>query len=404
MAPASPPLFPSDLVGHAPASPSVSLAGRVLVAVGGTWVIGDAFARVTASGGELPSVAPGALVVVRGTWDGQALTDARAVEIVPAPEPRGDGELARLIFDGVGPKLRTRSRILRAIREYFEGAGFVEVETPFAVPAPGVDRNVDAVSGGPGWLITSPELEMKRLIVGGVPRQFQIARVARRDEAGALHEPEFTLLEWYRAFSGIESVLEDTESVVAEAARAAQGQLTLSAPDGRRIDVRPPFERVTVRDAFREHADVDDASDLAASDEDRYFRLLVERVEPALARLDRPVFLCDYPITEAALARPTPADPRYAERFELYVAGIELSNGYGELTDPVEQRRRFAADRERRAREGRTVYPENEAFLRALEEGMPPSSGNALGVDRLIQLAVGATCIQDVIAFPRARL
>ena len=130
----------------------------------------------------------------------------------------------------------------------------------------------------------------------------------------------------------------------------------------------------------------------------------MERVEPALARLDRPVFLCDYPITEAALARPIPDDPRYAERFELYVAGVELSNGYGELTDPVEQRRRFVLEQKRRRREHRTVYPLNEPFLRALEEGMPPSSGNALGFDRLVMLAVGAKSVQEVMAFPRSVL
>src|SRR5690606_6132495 len=146
-----------------------------------------------------------------------------------------------------------------------------------------------------------------------------------------------------------------------------------------------------------------DVADLAASDEARYFELLVSRVEPALARLDRPVFLHDYPLTQAALARPCPDDPRFAERFELYAGGIELANGYGELTDPVEQRRRFVAERRRRQAEKRPVYPLNERFLAALVEGMPPSGGNALGVDRLIALALGAPDIRAVIAFPSDR-
>jgi lysyl-tRNA synthetase class 2 len=161
---------------------------------------------------------------------------------------------------------------------------------------------------------------------------------------------------------------------------------------------------VTVREAFEEYAGVRDASELAANDEHRYFELLVGKVEPALARLDRPVFLVDYPISEAAHARSKPEEPRYAERFELYAGGVELCNGYGELTDPNEQRRRFEQERRLRRSGRRTVYPLNERFLSALEEGMPPCSGNALGLDRLVLLALGVGSIQDVMAMPRERL
>jgi lysyl-tRNA synthetase class 2 len=409
---AADPLFPSDLLeaptrgaGRARSSGRVSVAGRVLAADASAFVLADAFARVTVQGSKLPALAPGELVIARGLWHarGRAVIRASVLTRIPAPVPRGDGEFARLVLDGNGPRLRARARALAAVREYFAASGFVEVETPFAVPRPGVDRNVEAIRGGPGWLVTSPELEMKRLIAGGVPRQFQLARVGRRDESGALHEPEFTLLEWYRAFSGPERVMRDTEGVIDAVARAVSKKPILTSPDGRRIAVRPPFERVSVRDAFKKSARVADASDLAANDENRYFELLVERVEPALARLDRPVFLFDYPLSEAALARPA-RSAGYAERFELYVAGVELSNGYGELTDPVEQRRRFVIERERRRREHRTVYPINERFLAALEEGVPPSSGNALGLDRLVLLATGARTIQEVLAFPRERL
>ncbi|HEX6764327.1 MAG TPA: amino acid--tRNA ligase-related protein, partial [Polyangiaceae bacterium] len=153
-------------------------------------------------------------------------------------------------------------------------------------------------------------------------------------------------------------------------------------------------------EAFRRWAGVRDASELAARDKDRYFELLVGRVEPKLAELPRPVFLCDYPITEAALARPSPKDPSVAERFELYVGGVELSNGYGELTDPVEQKRRFEAERAARKAQGRRTYPLDASFLEALGEGMPRAGGNALGLDRLIMLALGAKSVSEVIAFP----
>jgi lysyl-tRNA synthetase class 2 len=265
-----------------------------------------------------------------------------------------------------------------------------------------VDAHVDAFRAEGGFLITSPELAMKRLLVGGLPRIYQLSRVLRVDEAGTLHEPEFTLLEWYRAFSGYEAVLADTEALVREVARAASGRAELVTPAGKKLVLRGPFPRLSVREAFRKYARVSDAAELAASDESRYFELLVERVEPELARLDRPVFLLDYPLTQAALARPSPADPSVAERFELYAGGVELSNGYGELVDPVEQERRFRAERARRKTERRRVYPLDRRFLSALREGMPGAGGNALGFDRLLMLAAGAKSVAEVMAFPAA--
>jgi lysyl-tRNA synthetase class 2 len=309
-----------------------------------------------------------------------------------------------MMFAQVGPRLRARAQALSVVRAYFANQDFIEVETPLRVPAPGVDPHVEAIAAGADWLITSPELEMKRLVVAGVPRQFQLARVSRREESGHLHEEEFTLLEWYRAFSGQEEIVRDTEALVSQVARALRGRAELVTPDGRRIVARPPFERLTVAEAFRVHAGIADVSDLAASDEARYFRLLVERVEPALAKLERPIFLLEYPISQAALARATPADPGFAERFELYAGGVELSNGYGELTCPVEQRRRMLSEHSRRKADGRSVYPINERFLAALEAGMPPTGGNALGFDRLLMLALGASSVQDVMAFPRRQL
>jgi lysyl-tRNA synthetase class 2 len=308
------------------------------------------------------------------------------------------------LLEGTGHKLAARARGLAAVRAYFEREGFLEVETPLRVPAPGVDLHVDALAAHGGHLITSPELHMKRLLVGGLPRIFQLARSSRSEELGALHEPEFTMLEWYRAFAGAEDVQADTEQLVAAVAIALSGGSFLTLPDGRRIDVTPPFPRITVREAFAEHAGVSDAVELALSDEARYFELLVAEVEPGLARESRPLFLCKYPKNQASLARISESDPSTAERFELYVGGVELCNGFDELTDPHEQRRRFLEERALRELSGRPCYPLDERFLSALVEGMPRAAGNALGFDRLLMLALGVSSIADVMAFPARSL
>jgi elongation factor P--(R)-beta-lysine ligase len=379
--------------------------------------LADALGHVDVS--LAPSEAPpelrvGDLVLVAGrlNWpEGGApgLKEARIVERFAGVEPTARGERAHLAWSGRGRALAARSRALDVVRDYFRGQGFLEVDTPLLVPCPGLDPNVDSlgsVTRGArvDWLITSPELHMKRLLVGGLPRIFQLARCFRAEELGRHHEPEFTMLEWYRAFAGYEEALCDTEQIVSRVVRALAGDAfaRVREADGsvRFVDVTPPFERVSVRAAFAEHAGVSDAVRLAQEDAARYFQLLVERVEPALAKLPRPVFLVDYPASQAALARRSPSDPTVAERFELYVGGVELSNGFGELTDAAEQRRRFEAERARRSAVGAPAYPLDERFLGALEEGMPPATGNALGFDRLVMLALGVGALSDVFAFP----
>ncbi|HEY1955006.1 MAG TPA: EF-P lysine aminoacylase EpmA [Polyangiaceae bacterium] len=291
--------------------------------------------------------------------------------------------------------LAERARVVRAVRAFFESRGFVEVETPAIVPSPGMDLHLDAFAVERGYLITSPEYQMKRLLADGWERIFQIARCFRRGERGAQHNPEFTMVEWYRGNGGAEDVMRDTEQL---AAAVSGGAFRV---DGRVIDGRPPFSRITVCDAFQRFAGVSEADVLAwaASDEDRYFRTWVERVEPRIAEMDRAVFVVDYPAPMASLARQKPSDARFCERFELYVAGIELCNGFGELTDPREQRARFEHDQAARKARGLPVYPIDEKFMAALERGMPPSGGNALGVDRLVALVCGTTDIRRVIAF-----
>jgi lysyl-tRNA synthetase class 2 len=292
-------------------------------------------------------------------------------------------------------RLAERAAVVAAAREFFQARGFLEVETPLLVPSPGLDLHLDAFAVGDRFLVTSPEYQMKRLLSDGHAKIFQIAKCFRKGELGARHNPEFTMLEWYRAGAGVEDVIADTEQLVA---KALGGAATIGA---RRVDARPPFVRLTVSEAFQRFAEMteDDTLHAAAHDEDRFFRALVDRVEPALAALPHAVFLTEYPSSQASLARRKPGDPRVAERFELYVAGVELCNGFGELTDPVEQRARLVRDQAERRARGLPVYPVDERFLEALERGLPPCGGNALGMDRLVALACGSTEIADVMAF-----
>ncbi|MBN2191911.1 MAG: EF-P lysine aminoacylase GenX [Polyangiaceae bacterium] len=397
---------PSDIVGPRldPAGlvPGARLrvGGRVATQRDREVVLVDALGELSVSLEGAQELAPGTLVVVEGKLEHVRIVDAVIISERPLPEPAHGGEYARLAWDGVGPRLLARSRALAVVRAFFGNAGFVEVQTPARLRAPALEANVDALPVGGDWLATSPELHMKRLLAGGLPRIYQVARTWRADEIGAWHEPEFTLLEWYRAFADYDAVLEDTEQIVSSVVRSIRAETILRGPDGQLVDVTPPFERLTIREAFRRFADTHDAAELAASDPDRYFDLLVDRVEPALRRRSRPLFLVEYPITEAALARATPHDSTVAERFELYVAGIEICNGFGELVDPVEQRCRFEAERERREKSKLPVYPVDEQFLAALEEGIPPSAGNALGFDRLVALATNAPGVAAVQPFP----
>ena len=387
------PLSPSEL-SDAAGTARVQVAGRVFNLEGKLLVLADAFARISVEMRQAPDVGPGDLVVVSGRLEAKRLTRGSLVSRQPCPTPAADGEFFRSVFAGEAERLRDSAKAAAATRAFFAERGFLEVTTPLRVPAPGVDFHVDAIAASGQYLITSPELEMKRLLVGGLPKIFQLARVARAEEQGPLHAPEFTMLEWYRAFSGLEDVLRDTEQLVRSVVRSLAGEDDVFVLGHRKVNVAKPFERITVRQAFAQYAGVKDAARLAARDEDRYFELLVSRVEPALAERPCPVFLTHYPISQAALSRPHADDPSVAERAELYFGGVELCNAYGELTDAREQRRRMQREAERRQELGRPVDPLDEAFLAALAEGMPPSAGNALGFERLGMVATNRSQIR----------
>jgi elongation factor P--(R)-beta-lysine ligase len=291
--------------------------------------------------------------------------------------------------------LALRSRALWAARGFFHERGFVEVETPVRLPAPALEPHIDAIPSGRLHLRTSPELHMKRLLAEfGGGRLFQLGPCFRAGERGARHHPEFTMLEWYRAPGDAAAIMEDARALLIVAARAARGG-TVVRRGGGALDLAAPWELIPVRDAFRRWAGWDPVE---RWDADRFDLDLVDRIEPALPN-DRPVALTQYPAAAAALARLDPADPRMAERWELYAGGLELANAYTELTDAAEQRRRFEACAAERRAADRPVYPLDEPFLRAMDRGLPDCGGIALGMDRLVMLLAEAERLADVAAF-----
>lgn len=289
--------------------------------------------------------------------------------------------------------LELRSRLLAAIRNFFLQNDYLEVETPVRIPAPAPEAHIDAV-GSEGWYLhTSPELCMKRLLAAGFERIFQICRCFRRKERGQRHLPEMTLLEWYTAGEDYRHMMEQCQALIGHVAR----QLNLGrllTYQGRPIDLQPPWTRLSVERAFALHGSLSLEKALAA---DRFDEIMGLQIEPRLG-WDRPVILYDYPASCGALARLKGDPAMVAERFELYMGGLELCNAFSELIDPVEQRRRFHEESARREAAGKPVYPMPEPFLSSLTS-MPPATGNALGVDRLMMLLTDAREIDEVVAF-----
>lgn len=290
-------------------------------------------------------------------------------------------------------KLAARARIIREIRRFFIEGGYLEVETPLRIPAPAPETHIDAIPSGEWFLHTSPELCMKRLLAAGCDRLFQICRCWREGERGALHLPEFTMLEWYRAGADYLGLMEECEALVRSLARGMElGEKIVCR--GNSIDLEAPWERISVRDAFARYGGMamEEALERGVFDE-----VMSAEIEPRLG-VKQPAFIHDYPAERGALARLRHDDPTVAERFELYIGGIELANAFSELTDPAEQRSRFIHEAAVRNSLGRHSYPLPEKFLRELA-AMPPSAGIALGVDRLVMVLLDAASIDEVVAF-----
>jgi lysyl-tRNA synthetase class 2 len=361
-------------------------------------------------------------------------------------------------------RLAVRGRILAATRQFFADKGFTEVETPALQVSPGIEPHLKAFatllndprdnSLRPRYLHTSPEFAMKKLLAGGMGHIWQLTHSFRDGERGATHHPEFAMLEWYRTGATYEALMEDCERLLRKMQAAATSLIRHSREggnprraterlpldpgfrggddkragdvmtwQGHTADPNQPFERLSVPEAFARHAGIDILG--TAPDPDRpslallakaaagigiaphpgddweslYFRIFLDRIEPHLGH-GVPTILYDYPLSMAALARRRPDDPRLAERFEVYVCGLELANAFGELTDAAEQRARFLADQGRKRRLYGQTYPIDEDFLDALERGLPACAGIALGFDRLVMLATGAEDIEQVLWAP----
>ena len=394
--------------------PSGPIRGRVIARDGD-----DALVR-TARGDVRVKHASGVLAGDLVELDGPRAPLRRIRKYPRTQYPPRDSEVARL-GQGRRGNLAARSRMMAALREFFGARDFLEVETPLRVPTPGLEVHLDAVPSQDRWLVTSPEYQMKRLLAGGMERIYQVCRCFRAGEDGPHHQPEFSMLEWYRSWEDLDAIARDTEQLVAHVAQAVNGKPEVRV-GGTKIRVDGPWLRMSVAEAMYDFAGIAVRGDESAGElavnvreagvelgtarhwDDIFYCAFVERVEPALAKLDRPVLLADWPAPLAALARRKDGNPAVVERFEAYVGGIELANAFGELTDPAEQRARFEDDRSMRRVRGLPQYPIDEKLLSALAEGLPPCAGIALGVDRLAMLVLGAASIREVVAFTDAEV
>lgn len=286
-------------------------------------------------------------------------------------------------------RLNERARMMQTIRAFFVAQEFLEVDTPYRIPCNAPEAHIDPVTSSGQVLHTSPELCMKRLLAAGYERIFQLCHCWRAEERGQRHLGEFTMLEWYRAEADYTDLMEDCEGLL----RALCPQGTLSY-QGMSITLQDPFERLTLSDAFDRYAPM---SLTEAIDNTCFDEIYTQHIEPNLGK-HQPTFITHYPADMAALARLCPEDPDHAERFELYIAGMELANAFSELNDPAEQRQRFIAEQTLREQMGKESSPLPEPFLQELEH-LPPSAGIALGIDRLAMLLTDSTTIDGVVAF-----
>ncbi|PKN52270.1 MAG: EF-P lysine aminoacylase GenX [Deltaproteobacteria bacterium HGW-Deltaproteobacteria-13] len=288
--------------------------------------------------------------------------------------------------------LHTRAGLIQRIRLFFINHGFLEVETPLRIPSPAPEEHIEALPSGNWFLQTSPELCMKRLLAADYSFIFQISKCFRADERGDKHLPEFTMLEWYCAGFDYHQLMDQCQDLVWAVAK------DMGIPEiirqNTKINLEPPWEKITVANAFLKYAPVTPEEALA---QNKFDEILVDYIEPQLG-MNRPTFLYDYPAKLASLARLNQNNPDVSERFELYIGGLELANGFSELTDAHEQRRRFEEALQSRAVQSRAHYEMPEKFLHALEN-LPPCAGIALGIDRLLMVLTGQEKIDDVVAF-----
>ncbi|MGQ9507855.1 MAG: EF-P lysine aminoacylase EpmA [Thermodesulfobacteriota bacterium] len=286
-----------------------------------------------------------------------------------------------------------RARIIKSLREFFISKGYLEVETPHRIPAPAPESHIDPFSSEGWYLHPSPELCMKRILSAGYEKIFQICRCWRKGERGGRHLPEFTMLEWYRAGVDYFGLMEECEELI----QTLKEELILGEAityQGKKIFLEPPCERITVEEAFSHYGGISANEALRL---DLFDELMVKKIEPHLG-IYKPTFIYDYPSERRSLARLKKGAPSLAERFELYIGGLEIANGFSELTDPEEQRKVFQSEIENRQSLGKEIHPFPEKFLEELES-LLPSAGIALGVDRLVMVLLDAERIDEVVSF-----
>lgn len=293
----------------------------------------------------------------------------------------------------IAQNLRLRAQVIQAIRKFFIDHDYLEIETPCRIPAPAPEAHIDAQPSGNWFLQTSPELCMKRLLASGYPRIFQICKCFRQKERGSKHLPELTMLEWYTAGKDYRDMMTQCEDLICFVAGCLDFTDTIIY-QGKRIDLAKPWIRMSVAEAFNKFGSISMERAVSANNFDE---VIAGEIEPHLGQ-KKPLFLYDYPATYGSLARLKPNNGLLAERFELYIGGLELCNAFTELIDTHEQRERFENELNLRKRSGKQVYPMPKKFLDSLKF-MPNATGNALGIDRLVMLFADTTRIDEVVAF-----
>ncbi|MFA6174212.1 MAG: EF-P lysine aminoacylase EpmA [Kiritimatiellales bacterium] len=291
-------------------------------------------------------------------------------------------------------KLKARDALMQSIRAFFHSEGFIEVETPVRMKTPCMELHIDAEPSGDRWLRTSPELYHKKLLAQGAEKIFEIGKCFRQGERGDRHHPEYTMLEWYRAGGDCNAMLDDVKRLLIAVAAGRDRGMTRPADASAESWFSKPCKIWTIAEVYEKFAGWNPVEHFNA---DRFDFDMVEKIEPNLPK-DVPVILKDYPAECCALARLNPDNPKVAERWELYLGGIEIANAYSELTDPVEQRARFEKWGAQRKALGKTVYPIDEEFIQCLEM-VPPSGGCAMGIDRLLMALTGTTTLDDILSF-----
>jgi lysyl-tRNA synthetase class 2 len=286
-----------------------------------------------------------------------------------------------------------RARMIQSIRAFFMDRHYLEVETPYLVSGLPPEVHIEPIRAGEGLLHTSPEICMKRMLAAGLSKIFQISKCFRSDERGNLHLPEFTLLEWYRVHTDYKGLMKECEELILRVSRAL-GKGDRIHYQGREIDLKRPWERISVKEAFDRFASM---ALHRAIEKGCFDEILTEEIEPRLGDAG-PTIICDYPACSASLSRLNRENPQFAERFEIYMAGLELANGFSELTDAQEQRERFEKELRQRKELGKKGYPMPVAFLESLEK-MPEAAGIALGVDRLAMIFADSPVIDTVVSF-----